>query len=93
MIYVLVPGLFIWMLGCAYAGYHKRFGLFAFVVLIGMALNTLWMVLGLNAKPLSPNAMVAHAGMLLYAVSAVALGFLTGRIASAFRASRVETHD
>ncbi len=93
MVYILVPGLVLWMFGCAYAGYHKRFGLFAVIVLIGLVLNTLWMVIGLDAKPLSPNAIVAHAGMVLYAISAVALGFFTGRIARAFRASRVETHD
>jgi hypothetical protein len=93
MLYILVPGLVIWMFACAYAGYHKRFGLFGVVVVIGMVLNTLWMVLGLDAKPLSPNAMVAHAGALFYAISAVALGFLVGRISRAFRASKVDTDE
>lgn len=89
MLYILVPGLAVWMFGCAYAGYHKRFVLFLAVVIIGMTLNTVWMVLGLNAKPFSNPAMVAHAGALLYAISAVLLGFLVGRISRAFRASRV----
>lgn len=93
MLYVLVPGLAVWMFACAYAGYHKRFVLFGGVLLAGLALNTLWMVLGLNAKPLSPNALVAHAGIVLYGISAVALGFLVGRISRAFRASRVETDE
>lgn len=93
MLYILVPGLAVWMFGCAYAGYYKRFGLFAAIVVVGMGLNTLWMVLGLNAKPLSPNALVAHAGALLYAISAVALGFFAGRISRAFQASRVTSDD
>jgi hypothetical protein len=67
--------------------------LFLAVLIIGMTLNIVWMVLGLNAKPLSPNAMVAHAGALLYAISALLLGFLVGRISRAFRASRVTSDD
>ena len=47
MLYVLVPGLAVWMLFCGYAGYHRRFGLALIVVAIGMGLNTLWMMLAL----------------------------------------------
>lgn len=50
MLYVLVPGLAVWMLFCGYAGYHRRFGLALIVVAIGMGLNMLWMMLGLDAK-------------------------------------------
>lgn len=91
MLYVLVTGLAVWMFFCAYAGYHKRFGLFLIVLAIGLGLNTLWMVIGLEAKPFSNNAMVAHAGAILYAVSAVGLGWLTGRMVRAFRKSRVNS--
>lgn len=93
MLYVLVPGLAVWMFFCAYAGYHRRFGLVLIVVVIGMALNTLWMVLGLDAKPLSRPALMAHAAAVFYAISAVGTGFLIGRLAQAFRESRVDRHD
>lgn len=93
MIYILVPGLVIWMLGCAYCGYERRFGLFLFVLAIGVALNTLWMVFGLDAKPLSPPAIMAHAGFVLYAITALGLGFLAGRLAQVFRETRVRADD
>lgn len=93
MIYVLMAGLAVWMFGCAYAGYHKRLGLFAAILVLGMGANTLWMMIGLNGRPLSTNALVAHAGILLYAISAVVLGFFIGRVRRAFHASRVETDD
>ncbi|WP_298857516.1 hypothetical protein [uncultured Sulfitobacter sp.] len=93
MLYVLVPGLAIWMLFCAYAGYQRRFGLVLIVVAIGMVLNTFWMVFGLDAKPLSRPALMAHAAAVFYAISAVGTGFLIGRLVQAFRESKVNTHD
>ncbi|KIN73079.1 hypothetical protein [Sulfitobacter guttiformis] len=93
MIYILVVGLAIWMFGCGYSGYHKRFGLFVIVLLTGMGLNTLWMMFGLDARPLSPPAITAHAAALMYAISAVGLGFLLGRIVRGFRDSRVTADD
>ena len=93
MLYVLVPGLAVWMLFCGYVGYHRRFGLALIVVAIGMGLNTLWMMLGLDAQPLSRPALMAHAAAVFYAISAVGTGFLIGRLVQAFRESRVEHHD
>lgn len=90
MVFVLVAGLALWMFGCAYAGYHKRFGLFLIIVGVGMSLNTLWMVLGLDATPFSRPAMTAHLAAILYAVSALGFGWLTGRLARSFRSSKVD---
>jgi hypothetical protein len=87
---VLIIGLLIWMAGCAYAGYAKRAGLFTTVLGAGMLINTLWMYLGLDARPLSSPALMAHAGLLMYAVAAVGFGWLAGRMVRGFRESRVE---
>jgi len=90
MIYLLVVGLAVWVLGCGYTGYHQRFRLFLVILAIGMGLNTLWMVLGLQARPFSPPAMTAHAAALLYAVCALGIGWIIGRTARRFRDSKVE---
>ncbi len=90
MLSVLVAGLGLWLFGCGYAGYHKRFGLFAIVLLVGMGLNTFWMMAGLHAHPLSPPALTAHAAALMYAVSALGVGWFAGRVVRGFRESRVE---
>lgn len=90
MIYLLVAGLAVWMFGCGYAGFHRRFGLFAAIVVIGMGLNTVWMVMGLDARPLSPPALTAHAAALLYAVCALGMGWIIGRMVRRFRDSKVE---
>lgn len=89
MVSVLIAGLVVWMSGCAYAGYKKRFGLFVIVLAVGMGLNTLWMVYGLSARPLSPPALTAHAGAFLYAIAALGFGWLAGRMVRGFRESRV----
>ena len=93
MVTFLIAGLAVWMFGCAFAGYHKRFGLFLVVLIMGMSLNTAWMVFGLDAKPLSNPAIMAHAGVLLYAFAAVGFGWLAGRMVRGFRESSVKSHD
>lgn len=90
MLYILVPGLALWMFGCAYAGYFRRFKLFLLIVVIGMVLNTVWMVVGLEARPLSPPAIMAHAGAMIYAVCAFVAGWLAGRVVRRFTDSKVE---
>jgi hypothetical protein len=91
MLFLLLAGLALWMFGCAYAGYHKRFVFFIMIAVIGMTLNTVWMVFGLNARPLSPPALTAHMAAMLYAVSALGFGWLAGRIVRSFRSSKVDT--
>lgn len=90
MIYLLVAGLAVWMFSCGYAGFHQRFRLFFVILGVGLGLNTLWMVIGLDARPLSPPALTAHAGALLYAFCALGMGWIFGRTARRFRDSRVE---
>jgi hypothetical protein len=90
MVTFLIAGLGIWMAACAYAGYAKRFGLFVVILVLGMALNAAWMVFGLEARPLSNPALMAHAGVLLYAFAALGFGWLLGRVVRGFRDSRVD---
>ncbi len=90
MLSVLIAGLAVWMFGCAYAGYKKRFGLFLVILAVGMTLNTSWMVFGLDAKPFSNPAMTAHLAALMYAISAVGIGWLVGRLVRGIRESRVD---
>jgi hypothetical protein len=90
MISILITGLAMWMFGCAYAGYHKRFLLFVLIAVVGMTLNTVWMVFGLNARPLSPPAITAHMAAMMYALSALGFGWLAGRLISSFRSSKVD---
>ncbi len=90
MLFLLVGGLVLWMFGCGYAGYNKRFGLFVVILVVGMSLNTAWMVLGLDARPFSPPAMTAHLAALMYAICAVGTGFLAGRLIRGFRESKVD---
>jgi hypothetical protein len=91
VLYVLIAGLAVWMFGCGYAGYRKRFGLFLAILAVGMGLNTLWMVFGLDARPLSSPALTAHAGAFLYAIAALGFGWLAGRMVRGFRESSVKT--
>jgi len=90
MLYVLIAGLLVWMFGCGYAGYHKRVFLFLIVLVTGMTLNTVWMVLGLDARPLSRPALTAHMAAFVYGVTAFVGGWFVGRIVRSFRESRVD---
>lgn len=90
MVLFLLAGLALWMFGCGYAGYHKRFLLFILIAVIGMTLNTVWMVFGLNARPLSTPALMAHRAALMYAVSALGFGWLAGRLVRSFRSSKAD---
>ncbi len=89
LIPVLTAVLALWMFGCGYAGYTKRFGLFVIIAGLGMGLNTVWMMVGLEAHPLSPPALMAHGAATLYALCALATGWLAGRMVRSFRESRV----
>lgn len=90
MLMVLAGGLAVWLFGCGYAGYHRRFGLFAVVLLAGLALNFVWMYYGLFAHPLSPDALMAQVGAVMYALSALGVGWYAGRMVRSFRESRVD---
>jgi hypothetical protein len=90
MLYILMAGFGIWMAGCAYAGFHKRAGLFALMTMAGLALSAVWMTLGLNAPLLSPHALMAHAANLIYSGVAGVLGWFAGRVVRGFRESTVD---
>ncbi|WP_299416693.1 hypothetical protein [uncultured Sulfitobacter sp.] len=90
MLVLIVAGLALWMFGCAYAGYHKRFLLFFLIAVVGMTLNTVWMVVGLDARPFSTPAMTAHLAAIMYAISALGFGWLAGRLVRGFRSSGVD---
>ncbi len=90
LIPVLTAILALWMFGCGYAGYTKRFGLFVIIAGLGMALNTVWMVFGLDARPFSSPALMAHGAATLYALCALATGWLVGRLVRSFRESGVK---
>lgn len=90
MVFLMIAGLALWMFGCGYAGYHKRFFLFFIIAVVGITLNTVWMVFGLDARPFSPPAMTAHLAAIMYAISALGFGWLAGRLVRSFRASKVD---
>ena len=90
LIYLLVAVLAVWLFGCGYAGYQRRFGLFAVVALAGLGLNTLWMYFAFHAHPLSNPALTAHAAGVMYAVTALGVGWFAGRMVRGFRDSRVD---
>jgi hypothetical protein len=60
---------------------------------IGLALNMVWMMGGLDAHPLEVHALIAQASVTLYALCAFGLGWFVGRIARAWAASRVKQTD
>ncbi|WP_299874500.1 hypothetical protein [uncultured Sulfitobacter sp.] len=86
----MIALLAVWMLAIGWTGYHKRFARFAALVLVGLGVNMLWITAGLKAHPLDPNALLAEASLLLYAVFAFGIGWLAGRLARQLQASRVE---
>ncbi|QFT60359.1 hypothetical protein FIU94_16135 [Sulfitobacter sp. THAF37] len=87
---ILVAILGAWMLACAIQGYRVRPMGFVGVLLVGLALNMLWMALHLDARPLEGHALMAQAALTLYGLCAFGAGWLVGRVVRQFRASRVD---
>ncbi len=86
----LLAALAVWMLICGWCGFRKRFLMFFAVLLLGLALNLIWMVVGLNAQPFGPNALIAELSATLYALGAFGSGWLIGRLVREFQASRID---
>lgn len=86
----LVVVLLIWMAACAWAGFARRFVAFLGILIVGLMLNTAWMVIALDATPFEANAVIAQGAATLYAVCAFGSGWFAGRIRRAWRQSRVE---
>ena len=85
----MIALLGVWMLAIGWTGYHKRFGRFMALLLVGLGVNMLWIVVGLKAHPLEANALLAEVAVLLYGIFAFGIGWLGGRLARQFQASRV----
>ncbi|KIN61492.1 hypothetical protein Z945_2484 [Sulfitobacter noctilucae] len=81
--------LVVWMLACAACGFTRRYLRFLSVLLAGLALNLSWMVFGLQAHPFEVNVLMALTAALIYGVCAFFIGGFAGRIARAWRDSRV----
>ncbi|MGB3244336.1 MAG: hypothetical protein WBB25_07370 [Sulfitobacter sp.] len=90
LVLTLIAILAIWMLACAWCGFRGRFRIFAAVLLGGLVANQLWMMIGLSAKLIEPHVLLAQVAASFYAISALGAGWLAGRVARLWRASRVE---
>ncbi|UWR12752.1 hypothetical protein [Sulfitobacter mediterraneus] len=89
----LVAVLAVWMLACAWTGFHFNIKRFIAVLIIGLGLNMIWMMGWLNAHPFEINALIAQASAVLYALCAFGAGWFAGRIHRAWVASRVDQSD
>ncbi len=91
LVLALVFCLAVWMLACGWCGYRARFVMFLGVLIGGLAVNQMWMMVGLKANALEPNLILAQAAAVCYALTALGCGWLAGRIARQWQASRVES--
>ncbi len=89
----MIGVLICWMAICAWCGFTRRFGVFLLVLLVGLGLNMGWMVIGLAADPFEPHLIMALMAMALYGLVALGCGWLAGRLAQHWRASRVDPYD
>lgn len=89
LVWFLGTLLVLWMLACAFCGFRGRFWHFVAVLGAGLALNTMWMVFGLDAHPFEVHALIAHAAAILYASAAFGTGLLLGRLIRQIKASSV----
>lgn len=79
-----------WMLVCGWCGFRARALAFFGVLLVGLALNAAWMVLGLDARVFEPYALVAQVSLILYGVGGFGVGWLIGRFMRRWRDSQVD---
>lgn len=91
LVAALIAVFVLWMLACAAAGFLARLKLFALALLAGLTLNMAWMMLGLGARPLEANALIAQASLTLYGLCAFALGWFFGRLARRLRQTHVDS--
>ena len=90
VVLALVAALGVWMALCAWCGFRVRVVLFFGVLAGGLALNQLWMMVGLKASALEHHLIFAQVSAVLYALVAFGCGWLAGRLARQFRESAVE---
>ncbi|UWR23621.1 hypothetical protein [Sulfitobacter sp. S190] len=89
VVLALVAVLLGWMAVMAWCGYRRRWLLFLGVLLGGIAMNIVWIVLGLRADPFSNHAILAHASAVLYGLCSLTVGWILSRVIGSFRDSRV----
>ena len=86
----LVSVFLLWMGALALCGFFRRFKRFLALWMMGLALNMIWMRLGLQAHPFEKHALFAQFSLSLYAVSTFAVGWFLQRIYRHWQNSRVE---
>lgn len=86
----LMAVLAVWMVICGWCGYRKRVFAFLAVMVLGLALNMAWMIIGLNARPFEAHALMAEMSVLMYGIGAFGVGWMIGRLVRQFRKTRVE---
>ncbi len=87
---LLIVVLAIWMLAAAWCGYGKRFLGFLMVLLVGLSLNSGWLVWGLGARLFENPVIMAQSAATGYALCAFGVGWLVGRVARELQATRVD---
>ena len=80
----------LWLITCIWTGFRARVLWFFVVLAVGLSLNAIWMVFGLDARVVEPHALLAQVSVVLYAVGGFGLGWLAGRVAKRWRERRVE---
>lgn len=80
----------LWLIACIWTGFRARVLWFFIVLVIGLSLNAIWVVFGLDARVFEPHALLAQVSVVLYAVGGFGLGWLAGRVAKRWRESRVD---
>ena len=81
--------LLAWMALCAMCGLRWRPIVFLAALAGGLALNLAWMVLGLDAKPFEPHALMAQGALALYGIGSFGAGLLARRLVQAWRETAV----
>ena len=89
LIWMLVALFALWMAACALCGFRARPLRFLLILAVGLAGNMIWMVLGLDARPFEPHAILAQASATLYALCAFGIGWLVRRVMRAWQAGRI----
>jgi len=89
MINTLLVVLVCWMLICVWCGFGARIIWFGIALMLGMALNLIWVTLVLRVDPLSTHALMTYFSALLYALASFGLGWIVGRFVRSWQSSQI----
>lgn len=92
LVWVMLGVLTVWMIGCAYCGYRRRYMGFLVVLVAGVLANIIWMTIGLDARLTEPHVLMALVAGCLYGACAFGVGMLAGRLVRQWRATAVDSH-